>query len=191
MEGFGGAGVLTILPRPVTGLGEAAPERGARNAEGLRGRLEPVALVEHGESGTEIHLNARPAAVLSGGLGTTDTSDDPLADDLPLEGGERSDDGGEQASARRGGVQAVIAQGHEFDALLTELVQDLQNVPEGPTEPVEFPTGDDIDPPSLTGTEHLLELWAVGLGTGESFIDEGIVDLPASHSGRLAEFIKL
>ncbi len=77
-------------------------------------------------------------------------------DEVPFELRQRGEDVEHEPATGRGGVDGLL-QGPEPDAALGESVQLIDEVPDGPTEPVESP-----DDESVAGAELVEELVELG-----------------------------
>jgi len=128
--------------------------------------------------------------MLSFPLGVGHAGLDSLYDDVSLELGHSGDNLEDELARGRGGVEVVLV-GYEVDAQGVELVEGVDQVFEGPREPVELPDGQDFELSSLCGDHHFIEGRPIGVFAAEALVDINLVELPAGSADELLELLEL
>lgn len=110
-----------------------------------------------------ISRQGRGAATSSAvGASGSQTGVGALPDQVALKFGESGEDMEDQPATRRGGVDRLL-QGPEADVAFAQHVQLVDEVPNGPAEPVESPDNEGVPRPDLV--EELVEFGTVLMGS--------------------------
>ena len=91
---------------------------------------------------------------------------DPLDDEVALELGDGADDDHHRAAQRAAGVE-VLAEADELDLQVVELIEHLQEVADGPGDPVRGPDQHDLEAAAASITKELIETRPTRLGSGD------------------------
>src|SRR5262245_39601235 len=111
---------------------------------------------------------------------------DPLLDHAALELGESAGDLEQQLAMWRGRIEMLLIE-IEVDADSLEVLDCLQQVSQGPPQPVYRPGNDDVEPAPSGILEHAVEPWSLiaSLRTADAGIPVDLLNCPATALGNL------
>jgi hypothetical protein len=114
---------------------------------------------------------------------------DPFDDQIPFQLGDRPDDDDDGPAQRAAGIQ-VLPEADELDAEMVEFVENLEEVPDGPGDPVRGPYQDHLEAAAAGIPQQVIETRAPGLGPRDPVSVLGD-DLKTPLLGHGAEIMKL
>lgn len=124
-----------------------------------------------------VNLDPRPAELDPLHSCPVETSDNPLADDVPFELGHGPDDG-EHSLADGGGGIELLLEGDEAEIEAAERLQGCDQVLDGPSEAMETPDENRVEVTTPRGAHHPVKCRSALLDAGNAAIDEFLRDLP-------------
>lgn len=98
--------------------------------------------------------------------GPAHTCPDPFDDEVALELGDGADDDHHRAAQRAAGVQ-VLAEADELDLEMVQLIEYLEEVPDGPGDPVRGPDQQHLEAATPRIAEQVVQTRSPGLGPGD------------------------
>ena len=156
---------------------------------GLGDLAEAVASSPIAQHSSPIYIQWPPADVPTFEPGPAHTSADPLDDQIAFEFSDGADDDHDRAAQRAAGVE-VLTKADELDLEVVEFVEHLQEVPNGPGDPVRGPDQHDLEPAAASIPKQLIEPRPTRLGPGDSV---GVLanDLKTTLLSHGTEIVKL